>query len=617
MNNIQLKQGTILQGGKYKIEKCLGQGSFGITYLAKMKSIISGNKGQTTMWVDVAVKEFFMKDFNSRLPDGSLNETTGGTIVEKYKKDFKREADNLSKMNHSGIVDILDTFEENNTCYLVMTYINGESLDAYISRNGAMKEKEALACFEQIADALHYMHCQHMLHLDLKPKNIMLDVERYSFVIDFGLSKQYDENDEPESSTTLGQGTQGYAPLEQGAPHSGHDFPVTIDVYALGATLYKMLTTQTPPHAADVLSSPEILKKTLAEKGVSKNTTSYILKAMSPRKEDRYSSVAGLMKAFGWKVKDYPQEVILVDVVEYPSKDNTIVEIEEKEREKEKTIISRRNKLIIICTAVICCLCILLPVLINEGIIVINRHGDSSYNVELQRNDSIAKDIASYFPLNSKSFKFTNCSYKKDSLCFLFECTLSREYSSNDIRMLQKDVNGCFEEIGMALEQTKDLDLIKKFCLSEFEFVKLNILTQNEIHNDNSGQNKFSNSTNLVSVIIPHSYFEEVADKIKDIQIPPVQEKVPVVIEENKPDNPSIVIVSDDDLYKEAIRKSDWNTIKVLADKGYIKAYVPLAKHYLKSPSTHSLAYQYAQKAKKQGIAGADEIIKELELYDF
>lgn len=344
---MQLKQGFFLQGGKYKIVKCLGQGSFGITYLAKMKSIVSGSKGQTSMWVDVAIKEFFMKDFNNRQPDGSLNETTSGTIVEKYKKDFKREADNLSKMNHPGVVDILDTFEENNTCYLVMAYIDGESLDAYISKKGALPEKEALECFKQIADALHYMHCQHMLHLDLKPRNIMRDSENKTFVIDFGLSKQYDDNDEPESSTTLGQGTQGYAPLEQGAPHSGHDFPVTIDVYALGATLYKMLTAHTPPHAAILLSSPEIVKNALIAKGVSKNTMSNIQKAMSPRKEDRYKSVASLMKAFGWKVVDYPQEVILAEIVEIPSEENTLITTNKDIANENNTTnnIQRQNKL--------------------------------------------------------------------------------------------------------------------------------------------------------------------------------------------------------------------------------------------------------------------------------
>jgi len=351
---MHLKQGTLLQGGKYKIKKCLGQGSFGITYLAKMKSIISGGKGQTCMWVDVAIKEFFMKDFNSRQPDGSLNETTGGTIVEKYKKDFKREADNLSRMNHHGVVDILDTFEENNTCYLVMAYIDGESLDAYISKNGAMPEKEALTCFEQIADALHYMHCQHMLHLDLKPRNIMRDSENKTFVIDFGLSKQYDDNDEPESSTTLGQGTQGYAPLEQGAPHSGHDFPVTIDVYALGATLYKMLTAQTPPHAAILLSSPEIVNNALTAKGVSKSTMSIILKALSPRKENRYKNVASFMKAFGWTAKDYPQEIIHAEVVKILTEEKTTVESKKEqfinsETKKHKHSFGISSKKIVLC----------------------------------------------------------------------------------------------------------------------------------------------------------------------------------------------------------------------------------------------------------------------------
>ena len=137
---MQLKQGTLLQGGKYKIEKCLGQGSFGITYLAKMKLTISGGIGKTSTWVDVAIKEFFMKDFNSRQSDGSLNESSSSTIVEKYKKDFKKEADNLAKMEHPGIVDILDSFEENNTCYLVMAYIDGQSLDAYIVDKGAIQE---------------------------------------------------------------------------------------------------------------------------------------------------------------------------------------------------------------------------------------------------------------------------------------------------------------------------------------------------------------------------------------------------------------------------------------------------------------------------------------------
>jgi len=330
---MQLKQGTLLQKGKYKIERCLGQGSFGITYLAKMKFTISGGIGKTLTWVDVAIKEFFMKDFNSRQSDGALNKTSPNTIVEKYKKDFKKEAANLSMMEHPGIVDILDTFEENNTCYLVMGYIDGQSLDTYIAEKGVIPENEALLYIEKIADALHYMHCQRMLHLDLKPKNIMCNKENDTFIIDFGLSKQYDENDEPESSTTLGQGTQGYAPIEQGVPHSAHDFPVTIDVYALGATFYKILTGKTPPYAASIFSTPEILVRELKTHNANRNLTSTIIKAMSPRKEDRYKSVADFMKSLGLTVHDYPKVIKEPEVTVVEETYNSSQELQ-TEREK-------------------------------------------------------------------------------------------------------------------------------------------------------------------------------------------------------------------------------------------------------------------------------------------
>lgn len=349
---MQLKQGTLLQKGKYKIEKCLGQGSFGITYLAKTKLTISGGKGKTSTWVDVAIKEFFMKDFNCRQPDGSLNESSSSTIVEKYKKDFKKEADNLAKMEHPGIVDILDSFEENNTCYLVMAYIDGKSLDAYIADKGAIPENEGLQYIEKIADALHYMHCQHMLHLDLKPKNIMRNKENDTFIIDFGLSKQYDENDEPESSTTLGQGTQGYAPIEQGVPHSGHDFPVTIDVYALGATFYKILTGKTPPYAASILSTPDILKKNLESKNVSKRLTQTIIKAMSPRKEDRYKCVADFMKSLGLKVNDYhrvikePEVTVVIKTNDKKSDSDTQSKPEQEQKKPVNNTSSKQERII-------------------------------------------------------------------------------------------------------------------------------------------------------------------------------------------------------------------------------------------------------------------------------
>lgn len=340
-----LKKGTTLQNGKYIIKSLLGQGSFGLTYLAGMKLTIRGSKGKTTTSIDVAIKEFFMKDFNTRLSDGSLNDTTEGSIVEKYKKNFKKEADNLAKMNHPGIVDILDTFEEKNTCYLVMAYIDGMSLDSYIAKMGSIPEKEALSYVEKISDALHYMHCQRMLHLDLKPKNIMINNENNTFLIDFGLSKQYDDNHEPESSTTLGVGTPGYAPIEQSMPHSGLEFPMTIDIYALGATFYKLVTGLTPPYAASLLSDPDVIKKNLVIKNISKNTTSKIIKAMNPRKEDRFKSVEEFMKSFGWSVDDYkniviePEETVVNS--EFCKKTSLLIELN---NEDDQLNTQRRNK---------------------------------------------------------------------------------------------------------------------------------------------------------------------------------------------------------------------------------------------------------------------------------
>ena len=102
-----------------------------------------------------------------------------------------------------------------------MEYIEGSSLDAYILEKGGLPEKEALQYVEEIGKALQYMHSQKMLHLDLKPKNIMRRTDNTLFLIDFGLSKQIDKNGEPESSTTIGLGTPGYAPLEQGSQEYG------------------------------------------------------------------------------------------------------------------------------------------------------------------------------------------------------------------------------------------------------------------------------------------------------------------------------------------------------------------------------------------------------------
>ena len=294
-----LAPGTVLHGVEYnyRIDRVLGQGAFGITYLAYTTVTVGGGLGKLKTEVQVAVKEFFMRDINGR--EGTTVTFGGkGGLYEQYKHKFSREARNLSSLDHPGIVRVLETFESNGTSYYSMEYCGGGSLDALIAERGSLPQDEALKYFGQIADALGYMHGRHMLHLDMKPGNVMLRTSGEAVLIDFGLSKQYDDDGVPESSTTIGGGTPGYAPIEQTNYKEGDgsgSLPVTMDIYALGGTLYKMLTGERPPVASDLLVNfPE---KPLRDHGVSDEVVAAIRRAMQPIPANRYQSVADFAKA--------------------------------------------------------------------------------------------------------------------------------------------------------------------------------------------------------------------------------------------------------------------------------------------------------------------------------
>lgn len=196
--NNSLPSGTILKGisYSYRIEKTLGQGSFGITYLASVK--MTGALGAIDANIKVAIKEFFMRDINGR-SDATVTSGSNGGIYDEYKHKFTREALNLSKLQHPNIIKVIESFEANNTVYYVMEYIGGGSLDDFISNENGLKEDDAVKIIKQIGSALAFMHSNKMLHLDLKPSNIMMKEFGDIVLIDFGLSKQYDSKGEPES----------------------------------------------------------------------------------------------------------------------------------------------------------------------------------------------------------------------------------------------------------------------------------------------------------------------------------------------------------------------------------------------------------------------------------
>ena len=243
---MRLQPGTYLQGDKYRIVEVLGQGGFGITYLAEQELVDR----------KVCIKEFFPKDYYNRNDDMlsiSLGSQGSAEIMERFKEKFIKEAKTISRLNHAHIIHILDIFKENNTCYYVMEYIDGESLSNMVKRGGALSESLAVGYVRQIAEALSYIHGRNVMHLDVKPANIMVSREDDSVIlIDFGLSKHYDaESGEATSTTPVGV-SHGFAPMEQYKPGGVREFSPQTDIYSLGATLYYLVTGSVPPLAADI-----------------------------------------------------------------------------------------------------------------------------------------------------------------------------------------------------------------------------------------------------------------------------------------------------------------------------------------------------------------------------
>lgn len=240
--NSTLQSGTTILGGKYRIEKVLGKGGFGITYLAT----------QVNLNRRVAIKEFFLSSYCSRAKGRQEVRTSiarNDAMVRKYCGKFIREAQMIAEMEHPNIVPVYDVFEDNGTAYYVMKYIEGSSLDEILAENGSLEEDVAVDYISQIAGALDYVHSNNTLHLDIKPSNILISGEK-AILIDFGVSKHYDSRGTQTSSTPVGFSV-GYAPLEQCRGDICTFTPAT-DIYSLSATFYKMLIGVVPPSAGEI-----------------------------------------------------------------------------------------------------------------------------------------------------------------------------------------------------------------------------------------------------------------------------------------------------------------------------------------------------------------------------
>lgn len=275
----KLKAGTKLHDSNYTIIKVLGQGGFGITYLAHDELLDR----------DVAIKEFFLKDLCARDEDTN-NVTPLGTInadlVRKLKNRFLKEARRIAGLKDLGIIKIFSAFEENGTAYYVMEYIDGESLSQKVKNNGALESDAALEYVKAVAKSLLYLHSKKIAHLDVKPANIMIRKgDDTPILIDFGISKQYDATGEATSTDVTGV-SHGFAPLEQYAGKELTAFSPASDIYSLAATLFYLLTGNIPPRAPELATTRLDFPDSMPG-----NFKTAISKAMAVKREDRQSSV--------------------------------------------------------------------------------------------------------------------------------------------------------------------------------------------------------------------------------------------------------------------------------------------------------------------------------------
>lgn len=229
-----LKNGSTLFEGQYEIVKPLGNGGFGKTY----KAIRINEDGSKTI---VAIKEFFDEELQRR-EKGSNNVLCLSKDIKDItvvRNKFFKEAEKIRNFSDcENIIKVNDVFDENNTSYYSMEYIDGENLNDYIQKHGVLEEKEAVRIIKGVANALKRMHSDRMLHMDVKPKNIMISKEGRVVLIDFGGAHKYNISSQ-DNSTFARISSPGFTPPE---PASSVRFSPPYDIYSLGATLHYMLS---------------------------------------------------------------------------------------------------------------------------------------------------------------------------------------------------------------------------------------------------------------------------------------------------------------------------------------------------------------------------------------
>ncbi len=310
---LHMEPGTYL-ADRYIVGRVVGYGGFGVTYIgwdAKLEQ-------------KVAIKEYLPSEFSTRAPGHSKLTIYSGDKAEQFSKglnQFVDEAKRLAKFqNTTGIVKVFDSFEENQTAYIIMEYLDGETLAAKLKRDGVMPADDAIALLMPIMESLETVHEEGILHRDIAPDNIFITKDGDAKLIDFGAAR-YATTGYSMSLTVLIK--PGFSPEEQYRTR-GDQGPYT-DVYSMAATLYRTITGKTPPDSLKRRVEFEKSDKDILfplhkfAKDIPESTENAIMNALNVRIEDRTPTMAAFIGELkSDNVKRVGNKIRRIDLLRWP-----------------------------------------------------------------------------------------------------------------------------------------------------------------------------------------------------------------------------------------------------------------------------------------------------------
>lgn len=334
-----LPKGFVLRGGEndYIIEEVLGKGGFGITYKVRTRVLYKNIKIDAFF----AVKEFF-PDICSRQEDNAtikIPETKQLEIIDG-KKDFINEGLKLQKVCklNPNIVNVNEVFEANGTAYYVLEYLEGGDMRKMMKNNaGPLTEQQMLDVMLPIGRALQCLHDNRMLHLDVKPDNVVMRIDHNDgttepVLIDFGISAHFNKDGTPTSKTPSQGISPGYSPIEQYA--QVNIFDPRIDVYAFSATCLYLLTGKDPIVAMEM--TPEYVKNSFPS-DISSNVVGAIERGMAMNKNARTGSINEVLSQLSQMKKTVADNLVSAPIKDAPNNNTRKI--------KEPAFASRQSEL--------------------------------------------------------------------------------------------------------------------------------------------------------------------------------------------------------------------------------------------------------------------------------